>query len=246
MHPLIEKPLKHAAGNMKKTGPCAHSNRTPYNWLLYEISHQFLVKFSGFIKGTLYDLGCGEMPYREWLLGYADRYIGVDWSNSPHDLKADIVANLNEALPIENQVADSVISLSVMEHLREPQFFLSEAHRILKPGGAIILQVPFMWWVHEAPHDYFRYTKYGLEYMFEKAGFSKIKVHPQTGFWTTWILKLNYQSSRLIRGPWPIRKLTSFLMRAIWAVDQRIAPWLDKRWPCEEETAGYFVVALKP
>ena len=118
----------------------------------------------------------------------------MNWSNSPHDLKADIVANLNEALPIENQVADSVISLSVMEHLREPQLFLSEAHRILKPGGAIILQVPFMWWVHEAPHDYFRYTRYGLEYMFEKAGFSAIQIYPQTGFWTTWTLKFNYQS----------------------------------------------------
>lgn len=231
---------------MKRITQFSHPNSTPYNWVIYEINHRFLVKFSAAIKGTLYDLGCGEVPYREWLLEYADHYIGVDWSNSPHDLKADIVANLNEALPIENQVADSVISISVMEHLREPQLFLSEAYRILKPGGVIVLQVPFMWWVHEAPHDYFRYTKYGLEYMCEKAGFSKVEVHPQTGFWTTWILKLNYQSARLIRGRWPIRKLIAIFMRAIWAIDQRIAPWLDKRWPCEEETAGYFVVALKP
>ena len=56
---------------MKGTVPWAHPNRTPYNWLLYEISNQFLVKFSGFIKGTLYDLGCGEMPYRDWLLEYS-------------------------------------------------------------------------------------------------------------------------------------------------------------------------------
>jgi SAM-dependent methyltransferase len=231
---------------MKGSVLSAHPNRTAYNWLLYEISHQFLVNYSGAIKGTLYDLGCGEMPYRDWLRSFADRYIGVDWSNSPHDLKADIVANLNQALPIENQVADSIISLSVMEHLPEPLLFLSEAHRILKPGCAIILQVPFMWWVHEAPHDYFRYTKYGLEYLFKKAGFSKIEVLPQTGFWTTWILKLNYQSARLIRGPWLMRNLIAILLHPIWAIDQRIAPWLDKRWPCEEETAGYFVVALKP
>lgn len=231
---------------MKGAPPCGHSNRTPYNWLLYEISNQFLIKFSGFIKGTLYDLGCGDMPYRHWLLGFSDRYIGVDWSSSPHDLKADIVANLNDALPIEDRVADSVISLSVMEHLCEPQIFLGEAYRILKPGGAIILQVPFMWWVHEAPHDYFRYTRYGLEYMFEKAGFNAIQIYPQTSFWTTWILKFNYQSVRLITGPWPLRKLVAIFMHAIWAIDQRLAPWLDKHWPCEEETVGYFVVALKP
>jgi hypothetical protein len=103
-----------------------------------------------------------------------------------------------------------------------------------------------MWWVHEAPHDYFRYTRYGLEYMFEKAGFNKVEIHPQTGFWTTVILKFNYQAARLIRGPWLMRNLIALLLRAIWAIDQRIAPWLDKRWPCEEETSGYFVVATKP
>ena len=44
------KASQHAAGNMKETVPCEHSNRTPYNWLLYEINHQFLVKFSGLLK----------------------------------------------------------------------------------------------------------------------------------------------------------------------------------------------------
>ena len=145
---------------MKRTAPFSHPNSAAYNWVIYEINHQFLVKFSGDIRGTLYDLGCGEMPYRDWLLSFADRYIGVNWSNSPHDLRADLVANLNEALPIESQVADSVISLSAMEHLREPQLFLSEAHLILKPAGVIILQVPFIGWVHQAPHDYFRYTRH--------------------------------------------------------------------------------------
>jgi len=109
----------------------------------------------------------------------------------------------------------------------------------------MILQVPFMWWVHEAPHDYFRYTRYGLQYMFEKAGFTEVTVTPQTGFWVMWTLKFNYQSARLIRGPWPLRKAMAILIRFIWAVDQRIAPWLDKYWKCEGETAGYFVVARK-
>lgn len=123
---------------------------------------------------------------------------------------------------------------------------LNEAFRILKGGGAMILQVPFMWWVHEAPYDYFRYTHYGLKYMFKKAGFVNVEVYPQTGFWVMWTLKFNYQSTRLICGPWPVCKLIAVLMCVIWEIDQRIAPWLDKHWKCEDETAGYFVIARKP
>jgi len=224
----------------------SHLNRKPYNWLFYDIINHDLESNCQKIRGVIYDLGCGEMPYKNWLLQHADRYVGVDWSATLHNLKADILADLNKPLPIKGQIADTVVSLSVMEHLKEPQNMLNEAFRILKPGGSMILQVPFMWWVHEAPYDYYRFTRHGLKYMFEKAGFTDVDVMPQTGFWVMWTLKFNYQSSRWIRGPWPIRKLMSALMLAIWEIDQRVAPWLDKHWSCEEETAGYFVVARKP
>lgn len=222
-----------------------HSNRRPHNWLIYDIGDAWLTRFTDRYKGHLYDLGCGEMPIKNWLLNYADQYTGVDWGSTMHELKADILADLNESLPIESEVADTVMSLSVMEHLREPQVFLNEAHRILKPGGSIVLQVPFMWWVHEAPYDFYRYTRFGLQYMFEKAGFTDIAIYPQTGFWVMWTLKFNYQSTGLVRGPWPIRKAMALLMRGIWAIDQYVAPWLDKYWKGEAETAGYFVVAKK-
>lgn len=222
-----------------------HPNRCAYNWLAYNIGDTFLAAHTALYRGHLFDLGCGEMPYREWFLQYADSYSGVDWSSTLHELKADVVADLNEPLPIGDQVADTVVSLSVMEHLREPQTMLNEAYRILKPGGVVVIQVPFMWWVHEAPYDYYRFTRYGLQYMFQKAGFTEVQVLPQTGFWAMWTVKFNYQSTRLIRGPWPMRKLVALLMHGIWALDQRLAPWLDKHWKCEEETLGYFVVAKK-
>ena len=222
-----------------------HPNRKPHNFCIYDIIDRYLIENKDRIKGVVYDLGCGKMPYKSWLLNYADSYIGVDWGSSLHELKADVLADLNETLPIKSKVVDTVISISVMEHLREPQMFLSEAHRILKPGGEMILQVPFMWWVHEAPYDYYRYTRYGLQYLFEKTGFVDVQVYPQTGFWTMWTLKFNYQTRRLIRGPWPIRKVIGLLLHVLWAVNQRIAPRLDKHWKGEAETAGYFVVAKK-
>lgn len=223
-----------------------HPNRRAHNWLAYNYGDKCLSAHTSLFRGHIYDLGCGEMPYRDWFLRFADRYTGVDWSGTLHELKADIVADLNEPLPIQEKVADTVVSLSVMEHLREPQTMLNEAYRILRPDGAMIMQVPFMWWVHEAPYDFYRFTRYGLQYMFQKAGFVDIQVLPQTGFWVMWILKFNYQSTRLIRGPWPIRKLMAALMHMVWAIDQRIAPLLDRYWRCEEETAGYFITARKP
>ena len=89
-----------------------HSNRKAYNWLVYDVGDRWLEKHADHYRGTVYDLGCGEAPYRDWFLQYADRYIGVDWSDSFHNTKADIVANLNEPLPIDDAVADTVLSFT--------------------------------------------------------------------------------------------------------------------------------------
>jgi SAM-dependent methyltransferase len=115
----------------------AHSNRKAHNWLVYDSGDEFLFKNKSYFKGVLYDFGCGEAPYRDFFLKYANQYIGVDWAGSYHDTKADITADLNKPLPIEAEVADTVVSLSVLEHLCEPQTMLDEAYRILKPGGGL-------------------------------------------------------------------------------------------------------------
>jgi len=223
-----------------------HSNRKWQNWLVYNIGDRFLKKHAPLYKGAMYDLGCGESPYKDFFLNYVDTYTGVDWSGSLHNTTADIVADLNKPLPIDSAVADIVISLSVMEHLCEPQSMLDEAYRILKPNGNIVLQVPWQWWIHEAPYDFFRYTPYGLKYMFEKAGFVDVVVEPQTGFFTTWIMKMNYFSARFILGPWPLQWLVKFILIPFWTIGQLLAPLLDKldrNWSLE--TSGYCVTAHK-
>lgn len=225
----------------------SHSNRRRYNWLSYDISDSFLKKYVGFYKGTMYDLGCGESPYKDFFLQYVKEYVGVDWTDSHHQFNADITADLNKVLPISPEVADVVISLSVLEHLCEPQLMLHQVNRILKPGGAVVLQVPWQWWVHEAPHDYFRYTPYGLEYMLRKAGFDSVVVEPQAGYFTTAVLKWNYFTNRFVRGPKVIRWLLGSFFRPMWYIGQRLAPLLDKldgNWIAE--APGYYVTARKP
>lgn len=216
------------------------------NWLAIKINNETLKKNFKNFKGTVYDLGCGERPYEQYILKFADIYIGVDWGKTFHNLKADIVSDLNKPLPIDSEIADTVISFQVMEHLCEPQNMLNEANRILKKNGKIILTVPFQWWIHEAPYDYYRYTIYGLQYMFEKAGFKNINITPASGFFSMWVLKINYFSARFIKGPQFIRVFIRMVMVPIWYLGQLLAPILDRLDKNPNlETVGYTVVAKK-
>ncbi len=224
----------------------AHNNRKPHNWLLYDQVDRMIVQHAGYLSGVLYDLGCGEKPFESYFHRYCSKYVGVDWASSQHDTKADIIADLNQPIPVDDQVADTVISISVLEHLYSPMVMLGEAYRILRPGGALLLQVPFMWHIHEEPHDYFRFTRYGLERMLLQAGFQKIEIHATGGFWSTWFVKLNYQLIRLVRGPVLVRGLVQAALYPFLNLNQIIARILDRIWfDGSRETQGYFVKAIR-
>ncbi len=210
-----------------------------HNYLIHRINSQIAEKF--LYKGRVIDLGCGTAPYKETILKTADEYIGVDWEISLHDkANVDVIADLSERLPFDDNYADIVVSFQVMEHLPEPHFFLSECFRILKQNGRLLLTVPFMWHIHEEPHDFFRYTRYGLRHLLAKAGFSDIEIHETTGFWQMWVLKFNYHTKRF--GPGPIK----FCWFPIWWLGQIISPILDRFDKNPEETASYAVFARKP
>jgi SAM-dependent methyltransferase len=224
-----------------------HSNRKLHNWLIYDINDRLLERFSAYYRGRLLDLGAGEAVYRDFFLDHADEYIALDWTSSYHDTKVDVVVDLNRPLPLASGVADTVVSISVLEHLCEPGTMIAEAFRILKPGGSLVLQVPWQWWIHEAPHDYFRYTPFGLNYLLSKAGFEGIQIHPLAGFFTTAVLKFNYFTNRFVGGPRVVQWLARLLLVPVWYLGQIAAKpldKLDKSW--EKESPGYFVVAHKP
>lgn len=220
-------------------------NKLHHNWLIKKAVNDKLRARLPDLSGLVIDLGCGIRPFEQDILQYATEYIGVDWANTLHGLHADIIADLNKPLPLKSGSADHIITLEVMEHLYEPRIMLSEAFRVLRSGGELTLSVPFQWWVHESPWDFYRYTNFGLKYLLEKTGFADVTVIPTTGFWSMWFLKLNYQTTRFIRGPRLIRILTRASLIPFWWTLQKISPIIDRVWPEQRETAGYFVTAKK-
>jgi SAM-dependent methyltransferase len=187
------------------------------------------------------DLGCGTAWYKKSILNSADKYIGVDWKNSLHDQSnVNVFADLADHLPFRDERIDIAVSYQVLEHLPEPGKFLEEVFRILKPAGIILLTVPFMWHVHEAPHDFSRLTRYGLQYLFGKTGFVDIKIRENTGFWQMWVLKFNYHTMRFAPGP------LKLMWIPLWWLGQALSPVLDRFDPHPEETASYTVIARKP
>lgn len=220
-----------------------HPNRRVFNRTVYDLADRKIVLFEDCFRGTLIDLGCGTAAYREYFCRHVDCYIGVDWASSLHETEADVIADLNARLPFRAGSANVVSCISVLEHLKEPQAFLQECRRILADGGRLLLVVPFMWHVHEAPYDYFRYTRFGLLHLLQQAGFESVRIEEATGFWCMWIIKFNYQSRKLVRGPRPVRFLIRGVLAAIWMIDQKLGAILDSVWPGAEETQGYVVLA---
>lgn len=221
-------------------------NRLSHNWLIKKLVNDQVRVHLGNLHGRVVDLGCGTRPYERDILCHAEHYVGVDWNQSLHGMHADVAADISGLLPFKDATADCIVAFEVLEHIAEPGRLLEESLRILAPGGLLMFSVPFQWWVHEEPWDYYRYTRHGLAYLLDKAGFESATIVPTSGFWCMWLLKLNYQTARLPRGP----RLLRWLMRAIlipfWWLGQTFAPILDRYWPDERETAGYFVTARKP
>jgi SAM-dependent methyltransferase len=134
-------------------------------------------------RGRLLDLGCGMVPFHGMYKDLVSDTVCIDWANSlHHNPHLDLVADLNEPFPLPDAAFDTVLCSDVLEHIAEPQAFLRETARVLKPGGTLLLMVPFFYWLHEQPHDYYRYTEFALRRLLTQAGFAVDTVQPYGGY----------------------------------------------------------------
>jgi SAM-dependent methyltransferase len=128
------------------------------------------------------DAGAGEGVYARFFS--RNRYVSVDlgigdpqWNYGRLDAVADLLA-----LPFAADSFDACLNVVTLEHVREPGCALREMGRTLRPGGRLLLIAPHEWEVHQAPHDYFRFTRHGLEHLLRAAGFDDLEIRPVGGY----------------------------------------------------------------
>lgn len=126
------------------------------------------------LTGDIVDVGCGTKPYRH--LVPADRYVGLDYE-SPLRREAGLADVYYDGgtFPLADDEFDGALCSQVLEHVFNPDEFLNEINRVLRPGGNLVLTVPFVWDEHEQPHDCARYSSFGLKAMLERAGFEIVE-----------------------------------------------------------------------
>lgn len=169
-------------------------------------------------KGVLLDFGCGKMPYKKFILDNSkvEHYVGLDIEGAikyDDKIKPDITWN-SITMPFEDNSFDTAFGTEVLEHCSNPEILLKEVLRVLKYEGYVFGTVPYLWPIHEAPFDEYRYTPFSLQRHLLNSGFTNIKISA-TGGW--------HASMAQMLGLWvrrsPIsynkRKLLSFILRPI-------------------------------
>lgn len=224
------------------TGPV----RIPYTWharLYDQALCDALWAERARVRGVVVDLGCGMKPYQSWLGFAADRWLGFDLPSSASGKpRADAFATGTD-VPLRDGAADCVVSTQVIEHVPRPFEVVAEAARLLKPGGSLLLSAPQAQWLHEEPHDYFRYTKYGLMELARSAGLTPLHVVPFGGAVALigFLVATHVPMLGAKEGSpwWQVR-------RTIQAIIQWCAEHLDRLLYVPGDTMGNLLVAEKP
>lgn len=181
-----------------------------------------------YAHGDLLDLGCGNAPYRAWFAPHVRRYITAD---HPPVAAAVQVACSSERLPFRSACFDTILCTQVLEHVPHPWQAAVEIARVLRAGGVLILSCPQYWPLHEVPHDYFRYTVYGLKSLFPPAQWEWLEHHQQGRTWAVIGCALWQSFATFGRG----KRLLALVLNPLFLL-------LDRLWKQSPDTTNHLVV----
>jgi SAM-dependent methyltransferase len=139
-----------------------------FQYLVVLDTHRWLRRHIGDLRGSLLDVGCGDRPYEDWIRRGPEGVtsdIGLDIYDGPG---VDIVVEPDRRWPIDDASVDCILCNEVLEHVADRKHVTGEIARVLKPGGLLLVTVPFIYPVHGWPHDYVRFTINGVRQLFEE------------------------------------------------------------------------------
>lgn len=140
-------------------------------WLAHRLRGQRDRWLATRAQGDVLDIGCADGAIRNALPGLRS-YLGLDYPGTALGLygtRPDVLGDA-ASLPFSDARFDTVMLLDVLEHLARPELALAEARRVLRPGGRLLVTVPFAYPLHDMPHDYQRFTAPGLRHRLAGAG----------------------------------------------------------------------------
>ena len=227
-----------------RSGPGGRFAVWKYNWLANHKIVAALERVRGHARGELLDVGCGSKPFAPVFAGRVRRYWGSDLAGSRYlgAARPDAYATA-ESQPFRPGTFDTVLGLSMLTYLPQPLKMLQEARRVLKPGGVLILEFTQMVPLHDEPHDYFRFTRYGAEWLLGQAGFETLEVVPIGGLWARVGLTLIAGLNRVNHGP--TRVLTEIPVRLLYIVLQVGFELMDRVFFDPREVLAHLVVAKR-
>lgn len=142
-------------------------------WFSFRDLRKFRNSIKNVAQGVVLDIGCADKLFKSYISNNC-KYIGLDYyetASSLYESKPEIYGDAQN-LPFRDNFAETITLLEVLEHLPDPNKAICEAYRVLKNDGVLIVTVPFLYPIHDAPYDFQRWTKYGLQELFTRNNFS--------------------------------------------------------------------------
>ena len=202
------------------------------------------------VRGVFLDVGCGIKPYEKIFGKYVDKYYGIEYSSDSgyRGNRADVAGDASE-MPFADESFDTILCTEVMEHVMNPEKVIAEFARILKPGGAAIVTVPFFFPIHDT-FDFFRYTDKGIAVIMERYGLEIEEVRPLSGTGVTIALMVNMFIFEIgfmwTKWLYPIGVVLRPLLWILIALIN-LCGWLaEKIIPSKQMAFNHLTVARKP
>ena len=170
-----------------------HTPLNPYWTELYWLQRSMSM-LAAHAAGRLLDVGVGERPHGQVFERRITRYIGLEYPPMADNLSPGIWTMLERvrgiidvwgdggALPFRDQSFDTLLSLEVLEHVPEPDKLVREFVRVLRPGGKLLVTVPFAAPLHQLPFDFQRFTEPGIRALLERHGLVIEVLEPRGNF----------------------------------------------------------------